>query len=498
MTTAVLVQHAAMEAEMAGWLGEIVPELILAGAVTLLLPLGSFLSERYRRANTWLALLALLAAAAASVSLLDEIPHAVFDGTYAIDPFAGFFKLIAITTTALVILTTHDHFRGRPHEAHVPTLLLLTCLGLVALAASQDLILISLFLTLITIGSFTLVGIAKESALAAEGALKLFLFGSAAAAVMFYGMTLLYGLTGSLNLIEIAERLPTGPGVTAGVALAFLLVGYGFKVTLAPFHLWAPDTYQGAPTPIAAFLSVGPKAAGLAVLFRTIAVAVPGEAAAWPIWMAALAALTMSVGNLIALRQSDMKRLLAFSSIAQAGYLLMGIAAYGRDPLAIPGMLTYLAVYLVMNLGAFLVVAAIGQTIGSDDLRHYAGLARRMPFAAAVLAVTLLALAGIPPMGSYVGKAMLFAAVIGAGFTWLAVVAAVNTAVSVVYYLRVLEAAYLQPASGIASSGESREALTATVSAVAVAAAATLLLGIVPQPLLALAERAALILGGPP
>ena len=490
-------QHAAMEAEMAGWLGEIVPELILAGAVTLLLPLGAFLPARLRGASTGLALLALLAAGLASVPLLDDVPHAVFGGTYAVDPFAVFFKFIALAATGLVILVTHGHFRGSPHEAHVPTLLLLTCLGLVALAASQDLVLISLFLTLVTVGSFTLVGIAKEDARAAEGALKLFLFGSAAAAVMFYGMTLLYGLTGSLNLGEIAERLPAGPRVAAGVALGLVVVGYGFKVTLAPFHLWAPDTYQGAPTPIAAFLSVGPKAAGLAVLLRTLAVAVPRDVAEWPMGMAVLAALTMSVGNLVALRQTDMKRLLAFSSIAQAGYLLMGIAAYGRDPLAVPGMLAYVAVYLAMNLGAFLVVAGIGRALGSDELAAYAGLARRAPLSAAVLAVTLLALAGIPPMGSYVGKAMLFAAAMGAGLTWLTVLAAINTAVSVVYYLRVLEAVYLRSAADAVFLPKRQWIPPATLLAVGIAGAVTLVLGIVPQPLLALAERASLILMQP-
>lgn len=464
---------------------------------TILLPLGSFLPPRYRSASTGLALLAMMAAAVASVPLLRDAPHAVFDGTYAVDPFAVFFKLIALAATGLVILVTHSHFRGRPHEAHVPTLLLLTCLGLVVLAASQDLVLIALFLTLVTVGSYTLVEIAKEDARAAEGALKLFLFGSAAAAVMFYGMTLLYGLTGSLNLIEIAERLPGAPRLAMGVALAFVLAGYGFKVTLAPFHLWAPDTYQGAPTPIAAFLSVGPKAAGLAVLLRTLAVAAPGELANWPEWIAGLAALTMSLANRVALRQTDVKRLLAFSSISQAGYLLMGVAAYGRDPLAVPGMLFYLAVYLVMNLGAFLVVAAIGRTIGSDELRDYAGLAHRMPFAAVVLAVTLLALAGIPPMGSYVGRAMLFAAAIGAGFAWLAVVAALNTAVSIVYYLRVLDAAYLRSAPDVPRIDERQIVPSATLLAVGFAGVATLLLGILPQPLLTLAERASLILGGP-
>lgn len=486
--------HGAMEAQMGAWLGDIVPELVLAASLTLLLPLGAFLPTRHRGVSTWLALLALVAAGGASVPLLGVPPHATFDGTYAVDPFAVFFKLIAIVTTALVLLATHGHFRGRAHEAHVPTLLLLTCLGLVALAASQDLILISLFLTLVTVGSFSLVGIAKEDARATEGALKLFLFGSAAAAVMFYGMSLIYGLTGSLNLAEIAVRLRTSPSITVAVALAFVMAGYGFKVTLAPFHLWAPDTYQGAPTPIAAFLSVGPKAAGLAVLLRTLVVAFPGGSAEWPMWIAVLAALTMSVGNLIALRQTDLKRLLAFSSISQAGYLLMGVAAYGRDPLAVPGMLAYLAVYLVMNLGAFLVVAAVGSVIGSDELREYAGLGRRMPFAAAVLAATLLALAGIPPMGSYVGKAMLFAAAIGAGLTWLALVAAVNTAISVVYYLRILEAVYLKPAPAAATQ-PGGEVPRPTLVAVGLAGGATLVTGILPQPLVALAEHAAAILG---
>lgn len=477
------------------WLADIVPELVLVAAVVLLLPLGPFLPARRKGVATWLALAALLAAAAGAVPLLAGPPRSAFDGTYAVDPFAAFFKLVAIATTALVLLTTHGHFRGRPHEADVPTLLVLACLGLVGLAASQDLVLVALFLTLVTVTSYVLSGIAKDEALAVEGALKLFLFGSAAAAVMFYGMALLYGLTGTLSLPEIASRLPQAPRVTAAVALAFVVAGYGFKVTLAPFHLWAPDTYQGAPTPIAAFLSVGPKAAGLAVLLRTLAVAVPTDVVGWPAWVAALSALTMTVGNVLALRQTNVKRLLAYSSVAQAGYLLMGIAAFGRDRLAVPGLLFYLAIYLAMNLAAFLTVAGLGKALGSDDVDRYAGLGARMPFAAAALTISLLALAGVPPMGSYVGKAMLFAAAMGAGLTWLTVVAAANTAVSLFYYVRVLETAYLRPRDDAPDVEPPVPMPRATLLAVAVTGIATLLLGIIPQPLLTLAERASIVLG---
>lgn len=480
---------------MGPWLAGIIPELILAGAVTVLLPLGPLLPRRHRAISTWLAGLVLLAAGIMSVPILSAVPYTVFDGTYAVDPFAGFFKLFAITTTGFVLLTTHTHFRGSVHEADVPTLLVLTCLGLVTLAASQNLALIALFLTLVTVGSYVLVGIAKDDRLGTEASLKFFLFGAVAASVMFYGMALLYGLTGTLNLAEMAVRLPAAPRAAMATGVAFVLVGYGFKVALAPFHVWAPDVYQGAPTPIAAFLSVGPKAAGLAVLLRTLAVAAPGELSNWPMWIAAAAALTMTVGNVIALRQTNIKRLLAYSSIAQVGYLLMGIAALGRDPLGIPGMLAYLAVYLMMNLAAFLMVASLGRVLGSDELSQYAGLARRLPAAAAVLAVSLIALAGIPPMGSFVGKAMLFAAAFGAGFAWLAVVAAINTAISLVYYVKVLEVAYLQPQAEIVLSSPDRATVPfGTVVAVGLATAATVLSGVFPQPLVALAMRASRLL----
>jgi NADH-quinone oxidoreductase subunit N len=425
----------------------IVPELTLAGLILILLPLGSFLPRAYKPLTTWIALVGLVAAGIESVVMLSWSARSIFLETYAVDQFAVYFKLFAVVTTAFVLLATQSHFRGRPHEGEVPALLLLTCLGIMGLAASQDLALIALFIQLITVGSYVLVGMAKDNRLATEAALKLFLFSAAVGAVMIYGMVLLFGLTGTLRLPEMATKLPTMPVVTALAAFLLVLAGYGFEVTLVPFHTWAPDTYQGAPTPIAGFLSVGPKAAGLAVLLRTLVVAFPHGLGNWAEWFAIFAAITMTVGNIFALRQTSAKRLLAYSSIGQVGYLLIGIAAAERSSLAISGMLMYLTVYLFMNLGSFLAVDAIERQLKTDDIREFAGLGRRLPLSAAVLAIGMLALAGFPPFGSFVGKTMLFGAAFAAGWAWLAIVMLANISLSLYYYVRVLVPLYLRPSA---------------------------------------------------
>lgn len=470
----------------------IVPELILAGLVLVLLPIGPFLSPRQTGLTTGIGLVGLLVAAVASAAMLTWPAQSVFLGTFAVDPFAAFFKLIAIGITTMVLLATESYFRGRPNAASVPAVLVLTCLGLVGLAASQDLALIALFLQLMTLGSYVLVGLAKDERRATEGALKLFLFSAAANAVMLYGMSLLYGLTGSLRLAELAAHRPAGAGVALLVALGLMLVGYAFEITLAPVHLWAPDTYQGAPPSIAGFLSVGPKAAGLAVMLRTLVVAFPDRHDEWAIGIAVVSAVTMTVGNLSALRQTSVKRLLAYSSIGQAGYLVVGIAAAGRDRLAVPGMLFYLLVYASMNLAAFLAVDALERPTGSDDLESFAGLGIQRPLVAATLAVALLSLAGIPPFGGFVGKAMLLGAALAAGWGWLAVVMVVNVGVSLSYYLRVLEVLYFR---GPSTAGPAAVPVALRVVLV-ILAAGTLVTGVAPQPWVALARQAAEILGG--
>ncbi len=479
-----------MDDMMGAWLADIVPELMLATLVLVLLPIGPFLPQARKGWTTWLALAGLAVAGAVSLRMLAWPSRTIFMDTYVVDPFAVYFKLFAIVSTALVLLATHGHFRGRPHEGDVPAILLLTCLGLVGLAASQDLALIALFVQLVTVGSYILVGVAKEDRRATEGALKLFLYSASAGVVMIYGMTLLFGLTGTLRLPELAAHLPAAPVLTVVAALGLVIVGYGYKITIAPFHTWAPDTYQGAPTPIAGYLSVGPKAAGIAVLLRTLVVALPGSLGNWPEIMAGLAALTMTVGTVLALRQTSVKRLLAYSSIGQVGYVLVGVAAAGRDPLAVPGMLLYLLVYLFMNLGAFLAVEAVERQVGSDELPQFAGLGRRLPVAAAVLSVCLLALAGFPPFGSFVGKTMLFGAAIGAGWTWLAVVMGLNTALSLFPYVRVLEPMYLRPAP----DGQLTKEPVLLRIALVVLVVGTVASGVLPQPWLAFAHRTAELL----
>ena len=470
----------------------IVPELILAGLVLVLLPLGPFLQPNRKAIATWAAIAGLAAALGASARMLSWQGQPVFLGTYAVDPFAVYFKLFAIAATCFVLLATQSCFRGRPHAGEVPALLVLTCLGIMGLAASQDLVLIALFIQLVTVGSYTLVGIAKGDWRATEGALKLFLFSAASSAVMLYGMTLLFGLTGTLRLPEIARLLPSAPALTAIAALGLVIAGYGFEITLVPLHFWAPDTYQGAPTPIAGFLSVGPKAGGLAVLLRTLVVAYPEGLGHWPEILAGLAALTMTVGNLFALRQGSAKRLLAYSSIAQAGYLLVGVAAAERDALSVPGFLFYLAVYLFMNLGAFLAVDAVERRVGSDDLGRFDGLGWRLPLPSAVLALCLLSLAGIPPLGGFVGKAMLFGAAIGAGWAWLAGIMAANVALSLFYYVRVIEPLYLRPSAAPALGPEPRLASLALL----LLAAGTLVSGVMPEPWVTISIRASSILVG--
>ena len=466
----------------------IVPELILAVAVLILLPLGSFLPKSRKNIATFLAAAALAAAAIACVPMLHWPPQAVFLDTYAVDPLAVFIKFFAIAGTAATLFAVRGYFRDAPQAGAVPALLTLTCLGVIGLAASQDLALIALFVQLVSVGSYILAGIVKDDRRATEAALKLFLFAATAGAVMLYGMSLLYGLTGTLRLPELAARLPQrSPAVAVGLALLF--AGYAFKMTLVPFHAWAPDTYQGAPTPIAGFLAVVPKAAAFAVLLRTLSVSFHVDIVDWPLLLAIVAALTMTLGNLLALRQTSAKRLLAYSSIAQAGYLLVGVAAARADALAMPALLFYLVIYLVMNLGAFLAVAIVERRLGSDELSAFSGVGRAYPWIGLGFTFCLLSLAGLPPLAGFAGKTMLIGAALGAGWAWLAALLAANTALSLYFYLRLIQPMYFEPASR--AIAYRRAGVLEVVFALL--AAATVAIGVLPQTALAWASAASTI-----
>ncbi|MDI7275454.1 MAG: NADH-quinone oxidoreductase subunit N, partial [Anaerolineae bacterium] len=385
----------------------LLPEILLAagGLGILILGLVWRSGKAYRPLSILGILVALgaLAAALATSGARGSLPQ----GMLAVDPFTGFFRVLGLACAALVLVLALGHERL---GSEFPGLLLFAVLGILLTAGGAHLVMIYVGIELLSISSYVLAGLLREEPRSNEAAIKYFLYGAVAAAVMVYGFSFLLGLTGSLELSGVAEGL-SAPA--AGVeslrwmalpAIVLMMVGFGFKVAAVPFHQWSPDVYEGAPTPVTAFLSVGPKAAGFAVMARVLLVGLPALRADWAVLIAALAAVSMTVGNLIALWQTGMKRLLAYSSIAQAGYMLIGLAslqARGEGPLPADGvvaLLVYLAAYLLTNLGAFAVVVSVEDATGSDAIAGYAGLVHRAPLLAGALVFYFLSLVGIPPL----------------------------------------------------------------------------------------------------
>ena len=422
----------------------IVPELILAGFALLLVPVAGLSKGRGQNVVVFLAVCGLIAAAVFSVRMLLWRDQAVFCGTYAVDGFGTVFKLLILFGALLSLLAIGAHFRGTGKEGHAAVALLFSTLGGVLAASSLDLGLIVLFLQLLSMASYILVALVRTNREANEAALKYFIYGAVALAVMAYGLSFLYGLTGSLSLPAIGGSLRSADGVWVALAFGFVLIGYAFEITAVPFHFWAPDVYTGASAPVTGFLSVVPKLAGFAALLRFLLVALPGGMAAWPLVVAILAALTMTLGNFVALRQTRLKRLLAYSSIAQAGYVLMAAAVSERVPSALSAAGYYLLAYSLMNLGAFVVAAQLERLTGSDELRGLRGLGQRSPLAAVGLTLSLLSLAGIPPLAGFAGKVLLLDVTLSGGLTWLAVVGVLNFAVALYYYLLPIVEMYLR------------------------------------------------------
>jgi proton-translocating NADH-quinone oxidoreductase chain N len=304
---------------------------------------------------------------------------------------------------------------------------------------------------------------------------------------MLYGFSLLYGLTGSTNLYVIAERIRQADPVVVFVALAMSLAGFGFKISMVPFHQWTPDIYEGAPTPVAAYLSVGSKAAGFAAFLRTLLVSIHPSGVDWAILVAVLSAITMTIGNLLALPQRNIKRMLAYSSISHAGFILIGVAAFGGT-FSNPAVLLYLLAYMFTNLGAFFVAMVVSTAIGSEEIPDFAGLARRAPVSAFAMALFMLSLTGIPPTAVFLGKFYLLASAIEGGLLWLAVVAIVNSVISLYYYVGVIRAMYLLPPAEETAIREP----PILRAALAVTMVGTLIVGLYPEPFVKLAHLAAM------
>lgn len=481
-------------------LGPVLILLAVAGIIVLadvaFLVLGERLLIRKRLAVAGLAL------AGAGASLLwsglliatDQQGEA-FRGTLTVDKFTLFFNFLFAGIAAMVILSSIDYLRRRLFYAEYYALVLTAAAGLMLLASTLDLIAIFVALELTSVAQYILVAFLKDGR-SSEAGLKYLLLGAVSAAMTLYGMAYLFGLSGSTDLRDVAQAVASASDdQRAGYVLAavFLAAGLGFKMAVFPFQMWVPDVYQGAPTPVTAYLSVGSKAAGFAVVMRIFLVALDDELinSDWSNLFAVIAAISMTLGNVVALVQANIKRMLGYSSIAQAGYFLIGLAAIAAaDPqlaLGSSSVVFFLAAYAFTNLGAFVAIIAISNRIGSDEIADYAGMARRTPLLALGLTLCLVSLTGIPPTAGFIAKLYIFNAAVRADLVWLAILGVLNSVISAYYYLRVVLNMY----TGTPASEERVSAGPYLGLAMATAAVGLLVVGVFPGPLLEAAEAAA-------
>ena len=410
-----------------------------------------------------------------------------FNEMFKVDSFSLFFNIIFLVSTILVTLISMSYLdRGDRKQGPYYLLILLATLGMMLMAAGNELIIVFLGLELMSLSLYVLASYFRESPASSEAGMKYLLLGAFASAFFLYGIALIYGGAGTTSVPAIAEAITAenkSPLLLAGMFL--LVVGFGFKVAIVPFHQWAPDVYEGAPTTIAAFISAGPKAAGFAAFLRIFMEALPTLQVEWSGVLILLAMLTMTVGNIIAISQTNIKRMLAYSSIAHAGYVLIGLAAANDD--GISSAMLYLLVYCVMNIGAFgAVILARTEDGESLMISDYAGLGTRKPLLAMFMTVMLLSLAGFPPTAGFVGKFYIFKAAVGAGHIWLVIIGAINTAISAFYYLRVVVTMYMrEPEEELEISPYASTLVVGLV----IAAIGVLLIGILPSLMLTPAQN---------
>jgi len=479
-------------------IGLLAPELTLAGFAIAVILLDLFI-----RRKGWLVVVSLIGvvvAAGFTIAMWGGSSPALFNNMLAVDNFALFFKLLFLAIAVLVILASVDYVSKFSHfQGEYYALVLLSALGMMLMAATAELISIYIALELTSISLYVLVGFLKDPK-STEASLKYLLLGAVASAVLLFGMALVFGFTGKTQLGEIAQTIQglslagvlSSPGLILGIVL--MVAGFGFKIAAIPFHMWVPDVYEGAPTPVTAYLSVGSKAAGFAVILRVFysAFGLPSWLSLdWGLIFAVLAAIGMTLGNVIAIPQTNIKRMLGYSSIAQAGYLMVGLATMGFSPaadiLGRSGLLFFLASYALTNLGAFTAIIAISNKLDSDLIQDYSGISKRAPLLALALTLCLVSLIGMPPAAGFMAKFYIFSGAVKHGLLWLVIIAVINSVISAYYYLRVVKVMWLgEPLSAekVPSSGALRLALSLSCLGV-------LLLGIIPGYIMKLAEIAA-------
>ena len=479
------------------------PEIVLVGALVAVL-LADLVFERDKWIISSLTGLGVLGALVPVLTLgLDGAERSMFGGAYVVDDFSLVLKALFLASAYVVVLLSTNYIaEGDYHEGEYYFLLLSSLLGMTVMTSARDLITIFVALELLSIPAYLLSAWRKRDLKGNEAGLKYYLMGVFASAILLYGMSLVYGLAGTTTLAGIGEALAAGGSSEPVVTLAvlFVLIGFGFKVSAVPFHTWAPDTYEGAPTPVTAFLAVASKAAGFVALLQVVAIAFLGRDDVVEPFIWVIAALTMTVGNLIALRQTNIVRMLAYSGVAQAGFMIAPLAVIGDAPdLAVSAVVTYLLIYAAMNLGAFAVVLAVARKTRSGEIDSYAGLFQYAPGLTVAMTVFLFALAGIPPLGGWAAKFVVFRALLEPGTfagAALAVVVAVNSVIALFYYAGVARQMWMNdPPDGDTAPIAIPVSLTAALGLTAVA---TLAFGIVPQIIARFGEMAEVVVAAAP
>ncbi len=489
-------------------------ELLLPELSLLITAIAVIMLDLFTERKGLLAVVSIVGLAIAAgfaITMWGTDPQAIFNNMLAVDNYALFFKLLFLGIAVLVILVSVDyvskfvHFRGEYHA-----LVLLATLGMMLMAAATDLISIFVALELAAISFYVLVGFLKDKK-STEASLKFVLLGGIASAVLLFGMALTFGFTGTTQLPEIAlavhemsaQGLLSNPGLILGIVL--MIAGFGFKIAAVPFHMWAPDVYEGAPTPITLYLSVGSKVAGFAVILRVFysAFALPETLSLdWGMIFAILGAIGMTLGNVVAIQQANIKRMLAYSSIAHAGYIMIGLAAIGLSiglspttdtlaPLAQSSILFYVVAFALADLAAFISVIVISGKLGSDQISDYAGMGKQAPLVALALTLGLISLIGLPPTAGFIAKFYIFSDAVNNGLLWLVIIAVLNSAISAYYYLRVVKVMWLNEP---AREGKVPSSLALRL-ALAISCLGILLLGIVPTIVMKLAEMATSMFG---
>jgi NADH-quinone oxidoreductase subunit N len=466
------------------------PEAIIVFSALVVLSIG-LISKRASSLCIFVAAFGLVIAAGAVLTL----PHnqTLFGGMLVISPFTSLFKIICIGLAFFTVLLTSGE-KARPHLGEYVAMILLATVGLMLLVGSEELLMIFIGLELLGLSLYVLAAFDKSDIRSAEAGLKYYLFGSTSSAFTLFGISLIYGMSATTNLAAISQKLSTTtlePLLAVGIVMT--LVGFGFKIAAAPFHLWAPDAYQGAPVPSAAFIASGSKVASFVVLGKIVLVGfgpVHGSAgwhamaAGWSPLLAALSALSIVIGNLVALAQSNVRRLLAYSAVAHAGYTLIGFVAGGRDGFS--AALFYTTIYAVTLVGAFGVVGVVRRETGGDNFSNFCGLSSRFPLLAGCMAIFMLSLAGIPPLAGFFGKFYLFSTALRAGenqaLLWLVALGLVGSFVSLYYYLLVLKAIFVdEPSITPAQPVHPLEPEIVQQATVALLAAIVVLLGVMPN-----------------